>query len=203
MLSKFLKLWNSAGFEMVADIVKNRINSAVAEVIGSKTKLNRSEYEVLKYILSYFNDKIKYDDVYDKIEETKNFNFYDLLKKLNPLLPEKINIYDEFSDEYEIKVDINLLKPYKELINKKIKDYEVGLNLSNIDRDVLYEFIDKQDILQQIVSDFHEDIQTQDYSTNSFYNALTDCLSETECKNLNYSVGSCDLYNFLKDVNFE
>ena len=52
MLTKFLKIWHSAGYETIADVVKNRISAVVAEIIGSKNQLTQNErYFKIYYII--------------------------------------------------------------------------------------------------------------------------------------------------------
>ena len=101
-----------------------------------KNQLTQNEYVILKYIISYFDGKISYDDVYNKIE---NVNIGEILDKLEI----NLNEYSEITTDYDTEIDIDKLKPYKNLIKEKIKDYEIGLNLSNVDRgyNILYDWV--------------------------------------------------------------
>ena len=55
---------------------------------------------ILKYIISYFDGKISYDDVYNKIE---NVNIGEILDKLEI----NLNEYSEITTDYDTEIDIS------------------------------------------------------------------------------------------------
>lgn len=198
-LSKFLKLWYSKNFETVSDIVLNRIKYVMLYMTDNTDKfINYDEYKILKYIQQYLQNKINYDTL------EKNIDFSELQKilpKIN-IYPET-NKYTEIDDIIDLEIDVDDLKQYLTTINKAITDYEETLNLSNIDNDVLNKIVINKDKIYEIIKTFHSDIQYGKFNTNSFYNALHSCLSESDCKKVGFYPDVCSLYDFISDINFE
>jgi hypothetical protein len=196
-IGRFLKVWNSANFETVADVVKNRITGAMRELLSQEDGLTKEEYKVLKYLLAYWRNSD--NETYVKLEEA--LNDVDIIKLLNTLkIPvPQIQYTDFVQSDLPVEIDITKLKKYKDIINKEVLDYETGLNLSNIDRDVLYNIINNKERLQQLVSDFHNNVQTSIYNTDSFVAALSQCLTQEQCAAAGYEPDSCSIYEFLNE----
>jgi hypothetical protein len=194
LLTKFLKKWHQTGFEMVANVVKDRINIAVNEIIGNTDYLTQEEYKYVKYISSYLHKKITYAQLEENIDLEK---LDDVINKLD--LNIKLNKYEDLDIEYERELEVDDLKKYIKQIDLKIKEYEDKSNRADLDTDILHLIIGKEDLIQEVINNFHKDVQTGPYTYNSFYNALQECLSEEDCKKSGYYPDVCDIYGFIEN----
>ena len=202
-LRHFMQLWQSRGYEYIANAVADKIYTVISD---DENRITYPEYKILKYAIAYLQHKISLQD-FEKYDETNRLP--GIIDKVGILNPENLNtkyndlLFDDNNNYQPVRndfVDWEELALYLEDLVQIVQEYETHINRVDIDRDILEKINGNIKLLQHIVEQFYSIIASNDYTSNSFYNSLQDCPEESTCKTSTSAeaLPACGMYDFLE-----
>lgn len=187
-LSGMLKEWETIGYSYISNSIKDRFTSRIYEYVNDKSLTphisNYDDYRILKYILSYYNDRIDEDTLYTLINPHKLEDFIQsFMREYGVIFIEDnmdtfYNYLDELSEE---------IKLYESKLNRN----DINATLKRLPEEVVLEIF-------EINAKFYKFISTTDIIKDYIYSSIPQCPERATClKNLQDEL--CGLYIYGTD----